>query len=76
MSTKLGSANWLIENKLTLHPDKCEAIIFASKCKCKQVCDFSVQVNDTYVKSQNNIYSSRNLYNIVAPNDLLQIVFF
>ena len=38
LSQELNSVNqWLVENKLSLHPGKCEAILFASKRKCKKI---------------------------------------
>ncbi len=47
--------NWLIENKLSLHPGKCEAIIFCSKRKSKLVSNFTVKFNDTSITAKSNI---------------------
>jgi hypothetical protein len=56
LAVELQSINqWLIENKLSLHPGKCEAILFASKRKCKKVLNFSVNFNDTTIQAETNI---------------------
>ena len=47
--------NWLIENKLTSHPGKCEAILFGSKKKCRQVTDFSVKFNGTSIQAKSSV---------------------
>ena len=47
--------NWLIENKLTSHPGKCEAILFGSKRKCKRISDFSITFNGTTIHGKSNI---------------------
>ena len=44
-----------IENKLSLHPGKCEAILFSSKRKAKRVSDSSVKCNNTNIAGKNNI---------------------
>ncbi len=56
LSTKLQSCNkWLIENNLSLHPGKCESILFASKRKCKKVKTFVVTCNGHNIQGQDNI---------------------
>ena len=56
LSSELNSCNkWLIENKLALHPGKCESILFGSKRKCKKVNSFEVTYNNTAISGQNNI---------------------
>ena len=56
LAEELGSVNkWLIENKLTLHPGKCEAILFASKRKCSKTKDFKVQYNGSTIESKSNV---------------------
>ncbi len=56
LSTELQSVNnWLIENKLTCHPGKCETMLFGSKRKIKQISDFSVNFNGTSITSSSNV---------------------
>ncbi len=56
LSTELQSCNrWLIENNLSLHPGKCETILFASKRKCKKVKSFVVSCNGHTIQGQDNI---------------------
>ena len=48
LSAELHSVNaWLVENKLSLHPGKCEAILFGTKHKCQKVSNFKVKFYDT-----------------------------
>ena len=48
LSVELHSVNaWLVENKLSLHPGKCEAILFGTKHKCQKVSNFKVKFYDT-----------------------------
>ena len=56
LEKELNSVNsWLIENKLSLHPGKCESILFGSKRKCKKITNFSVKYNDTEITAKSNI---------------------
>jgi hypothetical protein len=56
LSQELQSCNkWLIENNLSLHPGKCETILFTSKRKCKKVESFIVTCNDQTIQGQDNI---------------------
>jgi hypothetical protein len=56
LANELASINhWLIENKLLLHPDKCEAILFASKRKIKLVKDFVINFNGTNIVGTQHI---------------------
>ncbi len=47
--------NWVIENNASLHPRKCESMLFASKRKCKRISDFNVVLNGTTVNAKSNI---------------------
>lgn len=56
LALELNSVNnWLIENKLSLHPGKCESILFGSKRKCKKVSDFKINFNGNIIESKSNI---------------------
>jgi hypothetical protein len=56
LAIELDACNrWLIENKLALHPGKCEAILFCSKRKGKRVKDFSVKYNDHVIEGHLNV---------------------
>ena len=56
LATELNSVNqWLVENKLCLHPGKCEAILFASKRKCKKHRNFCVKFNNTNILGSNQV---------------------
>jgi len=56
LSVELDSVNkWLIQNKLSLHPGKCESILFGSKRKIKKVSEFKVNLNGTTIDSKSNI---------------------
>jgi hypothetical protein len=56
LAIELESINkWLIENKLSVHPGKCETILFASKRKCKKVKDFRVKFGEITIESKSNI---------------------
>ena len=46
---------WLVQNELSLHPGKSEAIRFASKRKCKQAPYFCVKFNETDIVGVNKI---------------------
>jgi hypothetical protein len=45
-----GVNHWLVENKLSLHPEKCEAILFGSKRKIRQVRDFAIKFDNIEIK--------------------------
>jgi hypothetical protein len=67
LSNELDSVNhWLVENKLSLHPDKCEAILFASKHKIRKVTSFIVNFHGT------NIVGSKHVKYLgsIIENDL------
>ena len=54
LSTELQSVNqWLIENKLSLHPGKCEAILFASKRKANE--NFCIKFNDINIVGSQSV---------------------
>jgi hypothetical protein len=58
LSLELDSCNrWLIENKLALHPGKCECVLFGSKQKRKKVESFTIQTsnNDSEIKAKPQI---------------------
>ncbi len=40
-----------INNWLSLHPGKCKSMLFASKCKSKNVSDFRVVLNGITINS-------------------------
>ena len=47
LSKELTSVNqWLIENKLSLHPGKCESILFGTKRKINRIPSFCVNFNN------------------------------
>ena len=52
LSHELESCNkWLVDNKLSLHLGKTEAILFGSKRKLNKVKSFHVKCNDNIIKS-------------------------
>ena len=58
ISQKLGKelescSNWLIDNKLSLHLGKTEAILFGSKRKLSKISNFNVTCNNHTILSQN-----------------------
>ena len=56
LSNNLNScSNWLVDNKLSLHLGKTEAILFGSKRKLKKSNNFQVKCNDTTIKNVNNV---------------------
>jgi hypothetical protein len=56
LSEELTSVNqWLVENKLCLHPGKCEAILFASQRKCRKSTGFCVKFNNTDIHGANSV---------------------
>ena len=56
MSTELQSVNhWLVENKLCLHPGKCEAMLFSSKRKRRRSQNFCVKFGSTDIHGTNEV---------------------
>ena len=56
LSNNLNScSDWLVDNKLSLHLGKTEAILFGSKRKLKKGNNFQVKCNDTTIKNVNNV---------------------
>jgi len=49
------SDTWLIENKLSLHPGKCESMLFCSKRKSKSLTNFSVRYKDHNITANRNV---------------------
>ncbi len=46
----------IIENKLSLHPGKCESMVFnLKKIKCKWISNFNVELYGTTINSKSNI---------------------
>ena len=48
-------SKWLVDNKLSLHVDKCESIIFGSKRKIKQCENFAVTCFGTPVRRVSSV---------------------
>ena len=48
-------SNWLVDNKLSLHLGKTEAILFGSKRKLKKNTSFHVKCDDTIIKNVNSV---------------------
>ena len=56
LSSQLESCSkWLVDNKLSLHVDKCESIIFGSKRKIKECANFTVTCFGTPVRRVSNV---------------------
>ena len=56
LSTELQSVNhWLVENKLCLHPGKCEAMLFSSKRKRRRSQNFCVKFGSTDIHGTNEV---------------------
>ena len=52
LSENLSSCrNWLVDNKLSLHLGKTEAILFGTKRKLKNVKDFTVKCGDIIIQN-------------------------
>ena len=67
LSDELKAVNqWLIENKLSLHPGKCESILFASKRKINQIPSFSIKFNNIDIVGK----SSLKYLGSIIENDL------
>ena len=57
---------WLIDNKLSLHLGKTEAILFGTKRKLKQINDFQVKCENVIVKNVKSV----NYLGLTLDNDL------
>ena len=56
LSKNLDSCNsWLIDNKLSLHPGKTEAILFGTKRKLKNINDFQVKCGESSIQNVKSI---------------------
>ena len=60
ISEKLGielkmRSKWLIDNKLSLHMEKTECILFGSKRKLRKIGDFSIECNGHTIKAQRSV---------------------
>ena len=60
ISEKLGfelemRSKWLIDNKLSLHMEKTECILFGSKRKLIKIGDFSIECNGHTIKAQRSV---------------------
>ena len=56
LSKNLSSCkNWLVDNKLSLHLGKTEAILFGTKRKLKNVDEFNVKCDDVIIKSVKSV---------------------
>ena len=56
LSVELDSCRkWLIDNKLSLHLGKTEAILFGSKKRLRKVNDFEVRCNNEVIKQVTNV---------------------
>ena len=56
LATELKSVNqWLIENKLSLHPGKCEAILFATKRKISRVPSFCIKFGKSDIMGKTSL---------------------
>ena len=57
---------WLIDNKLSLHLGKTEAILFGTKRKLKQINDFEIKCENVIVKNVKSVDYLR----LTLDNDL------
>ena len=76
MSQKLGKvmescATWLVYNKLSLHLDKAECMVFGSKRKLRGVNVFSVICSDHNIASQEKV---KYLGLIMSSKSFLEVV--
>jgi len=56
LAVELSAVNhWLIENKLSIHPGKCESILFAAKRKINQVPSFGIKFNDVDIVGKKSL---------------------
>lgn len=56
LSSDLNSCNqWLIDNRLSLHPGKTECILFGSRARLKKVNNFHISCNGNTIQSQESI---------------------
>ncbi len=56
LSQELESCNkWLIDNRLSLHLEKIEAILYGTKRKMKNTEDFEVKYKDTAIESVSEV---------------------
>ena len=56
LGSDLTSCNqWLVDNKLSLHVDKTESILFGTRAKFKKVFDFCVAYEDYVIKSKDSV---------------------
>ena len=67
--------NWLVDNKLSMHPGKTELILFVSKSKLKKVKNFQVKFENYVTHATTSVkYLGLNIDNHLSGDDIVQSI--
>lgn len=74
LTNELNSCfHWLTENKMSMHPDKCELVIFTSKRKLNKIKGTSISCNNSQIKNNNQLkYLGINLNYCLDGSNIME----